>query len=86
MSKAQAARTFSVSLSSVKRYVDKANHGESLAPKKRTGAPRHETTASTPSKTPLRLSGLVASPVAISSATVPSARARAGFLEKVFTR
>jgi transposase len=38
MSKAQAARTFSVSLSSVKRYVDKANHGESLAPKKRPGS------------------------------------------------
>jgi transposase len=38
MSKVQAARTFSVSLSSVKRYVDKANHGESLAPKKRPGS------------------------------------------------
>src|SRR3712207_6404292 len=38
MSKARAARTFSVSLSSVKRYVDKANHGESLAPKKRQGS------------------------------------------------
>jgi transposase len=37
MSKAQAARTFSVSLSSVKRYVGKANRGESLAPKKRPG-------------------------------------------------
>jgi transposase len=37
MSKAQAARTFSVSLSSVKRYVNKAKHGESLAPKKRPG-------------------------------------------------
>ena len=34
MSKAQAARTFSVGLSSVKRYVEKANQGESLAPKK----------------------------------------------------
>ena len=32
--KSQAARTFGVSLSSVKRYVKKANHGESLAPKK----------------------------------------------------
>ena len=32
--KAQAARTFSVSLSSVKRYVQKADRGESLAPKK----------------------------------------------------
>jgi transposase len=38
MPKAQAARTFSVSLSSVKRYVDKANTGGSLAPKKRPGA------------------------------------------------
>jgi transposase len=38
MSKAQAARTFSVSLSSVKRYVDKAERGESLAPKKRPGS------------------------------------------------
>ena len=39
MSKAQAARTFSVSLSSVKRYVDKARRGESLAPKKSPGSP-----------------------------------------------
>jgi transposase len=38
MPKAQAARTFSVSLSSVKRYVEKARRGESLAPKKRPGA------------------------------------------------
>ena len=38
MSKAQAARTFSVSLSSVKRYVEKAERGESLAPKKRPGS------------------------------------------------
>ena len=38
MSKARAARTFSVSLSSVKRYVDKAQRGESLAPKKRPGS------------------------------------------------
>jgi len=38
MSKAQAARTFRVSLSSVKRYVDKAQGGQSLAPKKRPGA------------------------------------------------
>src|SRR5215213_454105 len=37
MSKAQAARTFSVSLSSVKRYVQKAQRGESLVPKKRPG-------------------------------------------------
>jgi transposase len=32
------ARTFSVSLSSVKRYVEKAQRGESLAPKKRPGS------------------------------------------------
>ena len=38
MSKAQAARTFSVSLSSVKRYVNKAYRGESLAPKTRPGS------------------------------------------------
>ena len=38
MSKAQAARTFSVSLSSVKRYVNKAHRGESLAPKKSPGS------------------------------------------------
>src|SRR3712207_3211411 len=38
MSKAQAARIFSVSLSSVKRYVDKAQRGESLVPKKRPGS------------------------------------------------
>src|SRR5215216_8018646 len=38
VSKAQAARTFSVSLSSVKRYVNKAERGESLAPKKRPGS------------------------------------------------
>lgn len=38
MSKAKAARTFSVSLSSVKRYVQKAKRGESLAPKKRPGS------------------------------------------------
>ena len=38
MSKARAARTFSVSLSSVKRYVEKAHRGESLAPKKRPGS------------------------------------------------
>ena len=35
----KAARTFSVSLSSVKRYVKKAERGESLAPKKRPGSP-----------------------------------------------
>ena len=38
MSKAQAARTSSVSLSSVKRYVNKAQRGEPLAPKKRPGS------------------------------------------------
>ncbi len=38
MSKAQVARTFSVSLSSVKRYINKAKRGESLAPKKRPGS------------------------------------------------
>ena len=38
MAKARAARTFSVSLSSVKRYVNKAQRGESLAPKKRPGS------------------------------------------------
>jgi transposase len=35
MPKARAARTFRVSLSSVKRYVNKAERAESLAPKKR---------------------------------------------------
>src|SRR3712207_8992657 len=38
MSKAQAARTFCVGLSSVKRFVEKAERGESLAPKKRPGS------------------------------------------------
>ena len=38
MSKAQAARTFSVSLSSVKRYVNKVARGESLVPKKSPGS------------------------------------------------
>ncbi|MBA3473163.1 MAG: transposase [Rubrobacter sp.] len=38
LSKNQAARTFGVSLSSVKRYVNKADHGESLAPKKSPGS------------------------------------------------
>ena len=38
MSKSQAARTFSVSLSSVKRYVDRAQRGESLAPKESPGS------------------------------------------------
>ena len=37
MSKSEAARTFSVSLSSVQRYVRMASKGESLAPKKRLG-------------------------------------------------
>jgi transposase len=38
LSKSQAAHIFSVSLSSVKRYVKKADHGESLAPKKSPGS------------------------------------------------
>ncbi|HEX5700445.1 MAG TPA: IS630 transposase-related protein [Rubrobacter sp.] len=38
MPKALAARTFSVSLSSVKRYVEKARRGQSLVPKKRPGS------------------------------------------------
>ena len=38
MSKAHAARTFSVGLSSVKRYVNKAKRGEPLASKKRPGS------------------------------------------------
>ena len=38
ISKSQAARTFGVSLSSVKRYVNKADRGESLAPNKSPGS------------------------------------------------
>jgi transposase len=38
MPKARAARTFSVSLSSVKRYVQKAHRGGSLAPGKSPGS------------------------------------------------
>jgi transposase len=38
MDKSQAARTFSVSLSSVKRYSRLAEEGRSLAPKKRPGS------------------------------------------------
>ena len=38
MPKARTARTFGVSLSSVKRYTDKAQQGESLAPKKSPGS------------------------------------------------
>ncbi len=38
MSKSEAARTFSVSLSSVKRYARMAEEGRSLAPKKRPGS------------------------------------------------
>ena len=46
VSKSQAARTFGVSLSSVKRYVKKADHGEPLAPKKSPGsAPKLDETA-----------------------------------------
>ena len=37
MGNSEAARTFSVSLSSVQRYVGMASRGESLAPKKRPG-------------------------------------------------
>ena len=37
-SKSQTARTFGVSLSSVKRYVNKAKRGESLTPKKSPGS------------------------------------------------
>ena len=38
MPKAQAAPLFSISLSSVKRYANKARRGESLAPKKSPGS------------------------------------------------
>jgi transposase len=38
MSKSEAARTFSVSLSSVKRYAKMADQGRSLAPKKSPGS------------------------------------------------
>jgi transposase len=38
MGKSEAARTFSVSLSSVKRYAKLAEEGRSLAPKKRPGS------------------------------------------------
>ena len=38
MSKIQAARAFCVSLSSVKRYMNKANRREPLAPKKSPGS------------------------------------------------
>lgn len=38
MGKSEAARTFSVSLSSVKRYAKMADEGCSLAPKKRPGS------------------------------------------------
>jgi transposase len=37
MAKSEAARSFGVSLSSVKRYVAKANQGGSLTPKKHPG-------------------------------------------------
>jgi transposase len=40
MPKAQAARTFDVSLSSVKRYARTARQGESLTPKRSPGRPR----------------------------------------------
>jgi transposase len=38
--KAQVARTFGVGISSVKRYASKAQHGESLAPKRPPGKRR----------------------------------------------
>jgi transposase len=38
MGKSEAARTFCVSLSSVKRYAELAEGGRSLAPKKRPGS------------------------------------------------
>ncbi len=38
MPKAEAARTFEVAVSSVKRYVATATAGKSLAPKKRPGS------------------------------------------------
>ncbi len=37
MGKSEAARTFGVSLSSVKRYVGKARRGSPLSPKKHPG-------------------------------------------------
>jgi transposase len=37
MAKSEAARTFGVSLSSVKRYVAKAREGSSLSPRKHPG-------------------------------------------------
>jgi transposase len=40
MSKAEAARAFGVGISSVKRYVNMAREGESLAPKKAPGKER----------------------------------------------
>jgi transposase len=40
MPKAQAARTFDVSLSSVKRYARSVRQGDSLTPKKSPGRPR----------------------------------------------
>jgi transposase len=40
MSKTEAARTFDVSLSSVKRYARIARQGESLTPKRSPGRPR----------------------------------------------
>jgi transposase len=40
MSKEEAARIFGVGVSSVKRYVNKAEKGESLSPKKAPGRKR----------------------------------------------
>jgi transposase len=39
MGKSEAARTFGMSLSSVKRYLGKARQGESLSPRKHPGPP-----------------------------------------------
>jgi transposase-like protein len=45
MGKSEAARTFSVSLPSVKRYAKLAEEGRPLAPKKRPGRSRSSTSA-----------------------------------------
>jgi transposase len=55
MSKAQAARTFSVGLASVKRYANKAGRGESLVSKKSPGfAPKLDEKANKPLKANLQ--------------------------------
>jgi transposase len=40
MSKAEAARTFGIGISTVKRYVDKAHKGEDLSPRRPPGRRR----------------------------------------------